>query len=70
MKKKEPLITLNEAQEIMEMLKTERVEKAKPYAHIYADSATQEGVDDSYTLAWKAGMGDLINRIIERINNE
>ena len=70
MEKKDPLITLSEIQAIGEMLKAERVEKAKPYAHIYADSATQEGVDDSYTLAWKAGMGDLINRIKERSSNE
>ena len=70
MKNKEPLITLNEIQEIMKVLKTERVEKAKPYAHIYADSATQEGVDDSYTTVWKRGMDDLVNRITERINNE
>ena len=69
MKKKEPLITLNEIQEIMEVLKAERAEKAKPYAHIYADSATQEGVDDSYTTVWKRGMDDLINRIKERINS-
>ena len=68
MKKKEPLITLNEIQEIMEVLKAERAEKAKPYAHIYADSATQEGVDDSYTTVWKRGMDDLINRITERIS--
>ena len=69
MKNKEPLITLNEIQAIMEVLKAERAEKKKAYAHIYADSSTLEGVDDSYTTVWTRGMNDLINRIKERINS-
>jgi len=60
-------ITLKEIQVIVEELKAERAEKKKAYAHIYADSSTKEGIDDSYTASWTAGMDALINRITERI---
>ena len=67
MKKKEPLITLNEIQAIMEELKAERAEKKKAYAHIYAEGSELEGVDDSYTKAWERGMDALINKIEEKL---
>ena len=62
-------ITLKEIQAIADKMKAERAEKKKAYAHIYAKGSELEGVDDSYTATWLAGMDALINRIKERRNN-